>query len=531
MLDVYQHPTVAALAARLAPPGFDESLLAKSPPGAAPLDETSLEAGSENIGVDASSRCPPSRTRHFMCGAAQTVALYFVLGFFSLQWLGPYLTFTRMVDNEYPLPDAILGAFATLLAIYPLMLLLAVAAKWLVIGRYKAGDYPLWGAYYFRWWFVNSIVGSIPIGYLAGTPLLAWFFRAMGAKIGPNVLLATDDCSSFDLLSIGADSTVGVEANLAGYTVERGWLRIGPIEIGAGCFVGTRAVIREGASLGDGAKLEDLSMLPRGGRIPAGERWAGSPAGQVASDPAVGPGAKRRPRLARRAMFGAFHALGVMIFPVLVMAAVFPGMILMNHLNYEDDYYWYLIVSPLVAASFVVLLCLEIALLKRLLLGKVAAGTYRIDSSFYVRKWFFDQLLELSLDVVGPLYATIYLSPWYRLLGAKLGRRAEISTASFISPDLLEIGEEGFIADSVSLGAARIEDGAITIAANRIGARSFIGNSALLPPGTSIGEDCLIGCLSMPPHGALEAARPGASWLGSPAFFLPVRQQSKSFPV
>ena len=64
-----------------------------------------------------------------------------------------------------------------------------------------------------------------------------------------------------------------------------------------------------------------------------------------------------------------------------------------------------------------------------------------------------------TLDVIGPLYATLYLNPWYRLLGAKLGRRAEVSTASFISPDLLTVGEESFIADAVSLGAARVEGG------------------------------------------------------------------------
>jgi len=516
MLDAYQHPTISGLAAKLAPPGFDEALFVSR---------------GEQVADDELPCCPPSRLRHFLCGAAQFAALYFVLGFFSLQWLGPYLTFTRMIDNDYPAVDAILGAFATLLAVYPLMLCLAVAAKWLIIGRYRAGDYPLWGWYYFRWWLVNSIIGSVPVNYLAGTPLLAWFFRALGAKIGPNVHLATDDCSSFDLLSVGADTAIGVEANLTGCTVERGWLRIGPIAIGERCFVGTRAVLREGASLGDGAKLEDLSMLPRGAHVPRGERWAGSPARRTAESGHAELGEFRRPSLGRRAAFGAAYAVGVMIFPVLVMAAIFPGMMLMNHLNYADDYYWYLSASPLVATSFVVLLCLEIALFKRMLLGRVAAGAYRLDSGFCVRKWFFDQLLELSLDVVGPLYATIYLSPWYRLLGAKLGRRAEISTASFISPDLLEIGEEGFIADSVSLGAARIENGAITVAPTRIGARSFIGNSALLPPGTTIGDDCLIGCLSQPPATKPGAEQPGTSWLGSPAFFLPVRQQSTAFPV
>lgn len=34
--------------------------------------------------------------------------------------------------------------------------LLAVATKWTVIGRYRAGLYPIWGPYHTRWWFVQK---------------------------------------------------------------------------------------------------------------------------------------------------------------------------------------------------------------------------------------------------------------------------------------------------------------------------------------------------------------------------------------
>ena len=117
-------------------------------------------------------------------------------------------------------------------------------------------------------------------------------------------------------------------------------------------------------------------------------------------------------------------------------------------------------------------------------------GATRSTAFYYLRKWFVDQTLDLSLDILGPLYASVYLTPWYRLLGAKLGYGAEISTASFISPDLLSIGDESFIADSVSLGAPRVRDGAMTLGRNHIGKRSFIGNSAMLPPGTRHRRQC-----------------------------------------
>ena len=83
-------------------------------------------------------------------------------------------------------------------------------------------------------------------------------------------------------------------------------------------------------------------------------------------------------------------------------------------------------VAPLVALSFVVLLCLEIAAVKWLLLGKVQSGRHPLYSFYYLRKWFVDQTLDLSLDILGPLYASVYLTPWYRLLGAKLGYGAEV---------------------------------------------------------------------------------------------------------
>ncbi len=506
MLDAYEHPTAAALAAaltaRVAPPAADSN---------------------------SSTSAPPSSAAFTICGAWQAVGLYFAAGFFSLQWLAPYLTYTWMRESDYDLLPAIVGSLASLLGLYPLMLLATIAVKWLVIGRYRAGEYPLWSFYYARWWFVNTIISAVPVGYLTGTPLLNWYYRLMGARVGVNVHLGSESASIFDLLSIGDDTCVGVEANLGGYTVEAGKLRLGPITIGRRCFVGARAVVREGARIEDDGQLDDLSLLRRGETIPRGECWRGSPGRPTPRPPR--PASPPRPSLAKRLGFGLLHAVGLFIFPVFVLSAIFPGMMLMNYLNYADDYYWYLFLAPPVALSFVVLLGLEIAAIKWLFLGRVKPGRYPLQSSFYFRKWFVDQLLELSLDVLGPLYATIYLAPWYRLLGAKLGPRAEISTASFISPDLLTIGEESFIADSVSLGAARVEDGAVTIGETRIGRRSFVGNSACLPPGTKLGSDSLIGCLSAPPTNPDEAARDGASWLGSPAIFLPQRQASAAFPV
>jgi non-ribosomal peptide synthetase-like protein len=316
-----------------------------------------------------------------------------------------------------------------------------------------------------------------------------------------------------------------VDSNLPGYTVENGRLKIGRVTIGRRCFVGARAAVGLDAVMEDDSALEDLSLLPRGGVIPRGQTWLGSPARPT---PASVPAEAYHPGAGRRFAFGVLHGIGALIFPALVVAALFPGIVEMNKLNYMDEYYWYLSVAPLAGLSFIVLLALEIVAVKWLLLGRVKEGTCRLHTFEYFRRWFFTQTMDLSLDILGPLYASIFLAPWYKMLGAKMGQGAEVSTASFISPDLLSLDDGCFVADSVSMGAPRVRNGLVTTGRNHVGKRSFIGNSALLPPGAIIGDNVLIGCLSVPPAPA-DALREDTAWLGSPAIFLPQRQKAAGF--
>ncbi len=57
----------------------------------------------------------------------------------------------------------------------------------------------------------------------------------------------------------------------------------------------------------------------------------------------------------------------------------------------------------------------------------------------------------------------------------------------------------------------------------KTGARVFVGNDAVVPPGAVIPEDVLIGIKSKPP--ANEDMAPGETWFGSPPIRLPARQK------
>jgi non-ribosomal peptide synthetase-like protein len=167
-------------------------------------------------------------------------------------------------------------------------------------------------------------------------------------------------------------------------------------------------------------------------------------------------------------------------------------------------------------------------MLKSLLWRRAESGIYPLYSSFYLRHWLAYGLMRASRGVLLPLFTTLYLAPWMRLLGAKIGAHAEMSTVFCFTPELLAVGEGGFFADGCYLGGRRSYGGRFELATVRVGRRSFVGNSAILPPGAGLGDNCLLGVLSVPP-GHRETMPDGTDWLGSPAFRLPNRQKVAGF--
>ncbi len=418
---------------------------------------------------------------------------------------------------------ALIGLFvAAVLGYVPVACGLTILFKWLIIGKFKAGEYPLWGFYYFRFWLVKKLVEAAPTQLLAATPYLNVFYRLLGARIGHGVYLGSTRLMTFDLLTLADGASIAREAGLLGYRVERDRLILGPIRVGRDAYVGLRAILESDTELGDESELDDLSVLAAGHRIPAREAWRGSPSQRVRALDAAPAG----PLVRARAGYLLAQTLAIALMLLLPTAASTPVLALF----YASVERWGLLPAlftlvPL-SALYVLLLGALLVLTKRLVAGRQRAGTLPLYGLAYVRHWLADAVLAQSLSVLKPLYATIYTPFWLRLLGARVGRRAEISTLNHISADHLTVEAGAFLADSVSVGAPRVQRGVVAVAATVVGARTFIGNSAVLAGGTVLGPGNLIGALSTaPPAGA----PPNTSWVGSPAFLLPNRPVSQAF--
>jgi non-ribosomal peptide synthetase-like protein len=519
MVDFYASPTIQKL-----------SLLAVKSEATYEINETST------VELPKTTKIKSNIT--WKSASFQTLALYaffalpgaMLLGWVYLsQSLARYNAFQYNIVTYYALV-----AFVMSLLYFPISILLPIAAKKLLIGRFIPGRYPLWGSYYLRCWLLTAIQSMTPLGVFAGTPIINWYSRMMGAKIGKNCHIGTGSISCHDLISIGDNTSIGAGSNLPGFTITSDYIEFNTIDIGSDCYVGANSFVSINTAMGDGAMLLEQSQLASGSEVPPGHVASGSPARsskiekeQLQSIPGTS-GTYREPD-------GLMHIAGFvfsafMFLPIVPSLASVPGILLLvsiylNPVYSSNPLVW---MGGLISASvlFISSLCLLITGFKRLILPSIKPGEYPLRSMFYLRKWTVDRLVGFSLALSNALYGTLYLTPFLRMLGAKIGVRGEISTVSNITPELLTIKDEAFVADMASIGAARVYHGMMMVAPITIGNRTFIGNAALAPVGADIPDGCLIGVQSTPPKGTID---PGSSWLGLPPIYLPRRQIIEGF--
>lgn len=165
-----------------------------------------------------------AKWRYLFCGFGQFISCYVQFGLSSWEFLLIYLTLSAVLTTSFALSWHFFSVlFFILLLLYPGLFLITIAAKWLLLGRIKPGEYRLWGWFYFRWWLVQRLLAVAPTTVLVGSPLMNLYCRLLGAKIGAGCYIGTDIIQNFDLLTIGNNSSINADATLLAYTVEGGW--------------------------------------------------------------------------------------------------------------------------------------------------------------------------------------------------------------------------------------------------------------------------------------------------------------------
>lgn len=469
---------------------------------------------------------PVSRMRYFLCGMAQIPALFLVWSLQSILLLLPYIVF-YIVLGARGLGEAIGTAYCLFVVMGPIMTAIGIGGKWIVLGRAKRGEYPLYGTYYYRWWLAARLVSFIDLGSASNTPFYGVLMRAVGARVGNGCHIGSISVNAeFDLVELGDHATVGLDVHLATSVVERGLLCLRAVHIGSHTHIGSNSVLEGGSRVEEGGELQAMSMLPNGHRVPHGQCFYGSPARFKNTVNDIGNMSRSPPNEMDFAMstMAMFFSI-VFVFPIIGFAAQIPSLYLFDVLDLPHLGAWATtgVIAVPAALAYLILVFVELVALRWIILGRLKEGTHSIASLTYFRKWFVDRLMDMSLVILHPVYATLYVAPFLRSLGVKIGRNAEISTARGINFELTQIGDESFVADAVMFGDAEVRNSAITFKKTLLESRAFAGNASLLPQGTRLASNTLVGVLSIAPP-ITSPLKEGQSCFGSPPVLMPARQ-------
>jgi non-ribosomal peptide synthetase-like protein len=498
-------------------------------------------ADAPNAGAEEQQWTPPSTLKRWTCGMAQAAAMPALVALRMAQWLAPFFTYHFFTgDPGDSVPRAITASVGVFLLATVMEFAIAIAGKWLIAGRLQAGVYPLWGVTYYRWWLADRLVESAPAYLLSGSSLNAWWLRSLGAQVGKDVIIGSMTLRAPDLLQVGDNVSIGNAVNFENARVERGFLHLGRITLGDDACVSSFAIMEGNTRVEALGHLEGQSALSDGGAVPAGRIWAGSPARDMGAFDTDRLPPRPQASGARRFGEGVFFIFGILLIVTLFFMPVFPSFILIDLFDEGGWLPWvqgddmtirllrYFLLAFPASTVLIVLTALLSAGIRWSVLPRLKPGRFAVHSNTYVAKWLVSQIQESSLNVLHGIYATVFAPYWYRLLGAKVGKDAEISTALGVVPDMLTLGDETFIADAVMLGDEEIDGGWMTMQPTVISNRSFVGNGAYIPDGTVLPEQVLIGVHSRAPGNAQMNS--GDTWLGSPPINLPAREQTSGYP-
>ena len=513
MREVYRYPTIAGLVDALGP-------VDTLPP-------------TESASATEPSAAGPSVTRGqvALCGTLQALAViaYAVVAGTVFAWGYEWITTGVGVGETY-LRSVLVGT-ATFVGVCAA----PIAAKWLLIGRWKADPIALWSLAYVRFWIVATLVKTNPLVVFVGTPLYPLYLRMLGAAIGRRVVILSRNvpiCT--DLLTIGDDSVIRPAVRFAGYRAHQGRIEIGSVVLGNGVFVGEASVLEIETSLGDRARLAHASSLHIGQSVPAGEHHHGSPGQPTDADlqqvEPVRCGRVRRigysvGQLLKVLLVQIPAAIGGIV--VLLAGVPFLAELMTTQTAAVTSWSFYgdaLLTSVVAFGVLAIGGLLVVTTIPRLMnhaltpdriypLYGVGYGLHRAITRL-TNLQFFTYLFGDSAAIVHYFRGIGYrLSP-VEQTGSNFGLETRQE-----NPFLTSVGTGTMVADGMAVLNADYSSSSFRLSRTTVGARNFLGNYVMYPPQGRTGDDCLLATKVMVPTDG--PVREGVGLLGSPSFEIP----------
>jgi non-ribosomal peptide synthetase-like protein len=386
---------------------------------------------------------------------------------------------------------------------------LAAGGARLLLRGVGPGTYPRGGSVHVRIWAAEQLADVAGAANLAGAPWISYYARALGASIGKGVDLHTLPPVT-GLLTIGDGASVEPEVDLSGYWLDGDELHVGRVTIGPGASVGSRSTLLPGTKVG--RRAEVLAGSSVNARVPARERWSGSPARRVSKAKAPWP-EERPPRRRRWVLAYGVASASMSLLPLAAaaVAVLVIGWAVHGSATLGQATARALVAVPAATAGGFVTLALLTLVGVRLLGIGVREGTFPVRSRLGWQVWATERLLDSARTTLFPLYASLLTPLWLRALGARVGRDVEASTVLLL-PKMTTIGDGAFLADDTMIASYELGGGWMRVGRAKVGKRAFLGNSGMAAGGRAVPKNGLVAVLSAAP----KRSKAGTSWLGSP---------------
>ncbi|MEU1178510.1 Pls/PosA family non-ribosomal peptide synthetase [Streptomyces sp. NPDC005820] len=159
--------------------------------------------------------------------------------------------------------------------------LLSVVAKWLLVGRHRTGEHPLWSSFVWRNELADTFVEVVAVQWLAGavpgTPVMTAWLRGLGARIGRGVWVESYWLPEADLVTLEDGATVGRGCVLQTHLFHDRILRTDTVVLREGATLGPGGIVLPGSTVGARTTLGPASLVMAAESVPDDTRWLGNP--------------------------------------------------------------------------------------------------------------------------------------------------------------------------------------------------------------------------------------------------------------
>ncbi|GGX37345.1 Pls/PosA family non-ribosomal peptide synthetase [Streptomyces chartreusis] len=181
----------------------------------------------------------------------------------------------------------VLGVWAPLLSGLVLLAagaaagLVSIVAKWLLVGRHRSGEHPLWSSFVWRNELADTFVEVLAVPWLAGsvpgTPVMTAWLRGLGARIGKGVWVDSYWLPETDLVTLEDAATVNRGCVLQTHLFHDRILRTDTVVLREGATLGPGGIVLPGSAIGARTTLGPASLVMAAESVPDDTRWLGNP--------------------------------------------------------------------------------------------------------------------------------------------------------------------------------------------------------------------------------------------------------------